>query len=81
MTLCVAVVLAACGGGEPGPRDFGVPADRVDDVEEVTTPEGDVVYWIDPVLYGPCDVLEPHDGAFGEWLGPEFDGAGFGCVD
>jgi hypothetical protein len=50
----------------PDPEDVGMPADA----EPVTTPEGDRVYVSESAatVYGPCDIIEPHEDDIAAWL-------------
>lgn len=56
-----------------GPEDPGGLFRPPEDAEEVTTPEGDVVYVSErkATVYGRCSVIEPHQGDIAGWLDRE----------
>jgi len=82
------LALAACsstgGSSEPihldGPQAYGVPADAGPVTEHAVL--GGTVWQYRESLYGPCELLEPHEDDLAGWLGiPPPDGYGdFGMV-
>jgi len=72
-TALLLLVLAACsstaGSTTPtsGPQTYGIPEGKGPITEHAVM--GGTVYVYDVAVYGPCDLLKPHEDNLAGWLG------------